>query len=210
MHKIEANFWGGKRQHTIFNCFTSAIGISHHRDLTPEHTLVLPGGADISPSLYNKPKSAFGHGMIQPSSRDLEEWNAIEHAVKMGVPIVGICRGAQLLCAFAGGSLVQHIDGHIGSDHLIRDRDDNYSLYANSCHHQMMVPPENAEILAKSMEPVMGRDDNDNPTSFDYVPEVVYFPNINALGIQGHPEWMIGKPFNHYCSSLIKKYLLKE
>ena len=75
-----------------------------------------------------------------------------------------------------------------------------------------MVPPGcgNSQLIAKSLEPVMGRDDKDDPITFDYVPEIVYFPNIRALGIQGHPEWMIGSPFSQYCSNLIKKYLLKE
>ena len=210
MSFIEANFlsYSTHRQNPIFNCFNQAIGVDNVDDFQPNYCLVLHGGGDISPSLYKKPLSTYGHGSKEPNGRDKDEWLAIEHAVKMGIPIVGICRGAQLLCAYAGGYLVQHIDGHTGGDHLIRDMDDNLSLYANSCHHQMMVPPESAKLIAKSMEPVRGVNDNDAYVTYDFVPEVVYFPNINALGIQGHPEWMRGKPFNTYCSNLIKKYLL--
>ena len=43
------------------------------------------------------------------------------------------------------------------------------------------------------------------------VPEVVYFPQLNALGIQGHPEWMgNGNPFVQYCTSLINSLLLNK
>ena len=193
----------------IFQCFNTANSIKDSTDLTDKSVLVLHGGGDISPSLYNKPLSAYVNGSVQPSMRDKEEWEIAQYAIKHGIPIIGICRGAQLLCALAGGYLVQHILEHSGANHLISGIDGTI-VQSNSCHHQMMVPQKDAIILASCDSAVTGVDEEDNWTEYPSVPEIVYFPSINALGIQGHPEWMRNSKFNLYCSTLINKYLLKE
>ena len=208
MSKIAANC--GWSKSTIFNCFKEATTVQRPDDLTKDHVLILHGGGDISPSFYGQKKSKRGHGFDDPTDRDIQEWIMIERAVKMGVPIVGICRGAQMLCAFDGGTLCQHIEGHGGSDHAILDTRDDKIYRANTCHHQMMVMKDGHKnlILAHTIEEAKGYDENDKQFTIFNVPEVVYFPKLKAIGIQGHPEWMPGSPFTNYCSNLIKEFLL--
>lgn len=89
------------------------------------HALLLTGGSDISPSLYG----AEPHKQAQHPNelRDLVETLCIEAAVEKGLPVLGICRGAQILNATMGGTLNQHIQGdagtgnyHLGHDHAVR------------------------------------------------------------------------------------------
>lgn len=70
--------------------------------------LVLTGGEDIDPKMY-------GHdpipelGTVNPA-RDQAELKALEIAVERNIPILGICRGHQLLNVFFGGTLCQDIE----------------------------------------------------------------------------------------------------
>lgn len=170
--------------------------------------LLLHGGADISPALYGKKLSKYGHGDVIPSLRDIKEKKAIMAAVELEMPIVGICRGAQMLCAVDGGHLVQHIVGHTGHAHPILDKYSGTVIRSNSVHHQMMVPRPGNDIIASCNIPVEGYGDDDTHMQFPSVPEIVHFIQLRALGIQGHPEWAIGTPFAAYCGKLIKERLL--
>jgi len=210
MKRVAANC--GYQSSTIFPCFNVGVGLTHPDQLKEDHVLILHGGGDISPSLYGSKKSKRGYGFDDPTDRDLLEWEMITQAVKMGIPIVGICRGAQMLCAFDGGTLTQHITGHQGSDHRIIDTRTDQVLIANSCHHQMMNVKDGHKnlTLAHTIGEVTGYDDNDKAFTIINVPEVVYFPLLKAIGIQGHPEWMPGSLFTRYCSNLIKDFLLGE
>jgi len=181
-------------------------------DLEGDGILLLQGGEDISPAMYGKPKNSYCHASERPSFRDVKEMRLVNRAVKRGMPIVGICRGAQMLCALDGGYLVQHIEGHSGiGNHILYDTRTGELLNTNSCHHQMMVPQKYNTILATdNSRTIRGYSESDKQFTVDSVPEIVYFPRLNALGIQGHPEWLPNSAFAHFCTNLIKEFLLKE
>lgn len=71
--------------------------------------LLLSGGADIDPARYGE--AAAGSHASEPG-RDALEDEAFRAALLAEVPILGVCRGLQAINVFAGGSLVQHVDGH--------------------------------------------------------------------------------------------------
>jgi putative glutamine amidotransferase len=71
--------------------------------------LLLSGGADLDPALYGEPRQ--GSLDIEPG-RDALELAAWQVAAQRGRPVLGICRGIQAINVFAGGSLIQHLDGH--------------------------------------------------------------------------------------------------
>ena len=198
----------------LYGYDSDPFGLLHHvttviypQDLTEDGVLLLHGGADISPSIYKQKSISRCHATDKPSHRDEQEMALVNQAVKMGIPIIGICRGAQLICAMDGGHLVQHIDGHVGGSHKITDTQTNKEIVSNSCHHQMMVPKKYNVILAESKEPVMGLDQYNYEFEVKSVPEVVYFPQMNAIGIQGHPEWMPNSHFTKYCGAYIQEFL---
>lgn len=182
------------------------------RQIGPEDVLVLHGGADISPSLYDCEKNFRTQADKVPSYRDSVEREAISIAYNAGAFIYGICRGAQLLCAYAGGTLVQHADGHAGGNHIIVDLETGQRFVSNTCHHQMMNPfnldVDDYEILAvcedKKSQEYHGKPDEliDMPCE----PEIVWFPEYRGLGVQGHPEWLESyedNPFVNHCVSLM-------
>lgn len=68
--------------------------------------LVIGGGDDVSPSLYGGDLAL--EVKVDPD-RDQFEMAAIRHANGMGLPILGICRGSQLLNVFFKGSIIQDI-----------------------------------------------------------------------------------------------------
>lgn len=74
--------------------------------------LLLSGGADLDPSRYGRP----GHGAtdVEPG-RDALEAEAWAASQARGLPVLGICRGFQAINVFSGGTLLQHVDAHIGA-----------------------------------------------------------------------------------------------
>jgi putative glutamine amidotransferase len=71
--------------------------------------LLITGGADLDPSYYGEQPA----GAKPPHpGRDALDAEAYATADARGVPILGICRGLQAINVFAGGKLVQHLEGH--------------------------------------------------------------------------------------------------
>lgn len=168
--------------------------IDHPNELTdPDSIMILHGGEDISPSLYGqKPNKYTGAGKL-PSGRDFIESSLLDRASKMGIPVLGICRGAQLACVKAGGSLVQHVDRHHSSHKINVVKDCKVSEFStNSVHHQMMIPWNTDHTVLGWSDGVASKylGENENPISMHLEPEIVWFNGIKTLAIQGHPEWL--------------------
>ena len=175
--------------------------------------LVVWGGGDIHPALYGHKNVASHVGTI-PSRQDLLERDIFIQAVHQEIPIVGVCRGAQLGCIVSGGYLVQDVTGHT-YDHYITT-DDGKRILTPSLHHQMMYPwtisKGDFEIIATT-NPTRSKhyisDIKDpNINSCQLEPEVIWFPKTKCLAIQGHPEFMAcDTPFNQYIKILIDKWI---
>ena len=78
--------------------------------------LVLTGGEDIDPRQYGEQPSDDIDYMPFDSARDEMELSITRAALDDDLPIYGICRGMQLLNVAMGGRLVQHLDGHSGTE----------------------------------------------------------------------------------------------
>lgn len=155
-------------------------------------TLVLfTGGVDISPSIYGKAP----HPMTQDAHdhRDEYEKAMFNEALELNLPMLGLCRGSQLLCALSGGILVQH-SNHPARHEIITSEDVKFST--NSCHHQRAYPfVEGCEHKLLAWAPYGLSSFNEGESREDDMTgkpeaEVVFYPKTKALGIQGHPEWM--------------------
>ena len=177
----------------------------------PNSILILHGGEDISPSLYGHTLSKWTRANKKPSRRDKAELELATKAIELGIPIFGICRGAQLACAIAGGSLIQHVENHVTSGHNINTINGEV-FNTSSCHHQMMYPWNvEHELLAWAAPKLSDKYvvEYDELIEVPIEPEIVHFPKIKALAIQGHPEWMTkSSELVRYCLSLIKEKLL--
>lgn len=172
--------------------------------------VVLWGGEDISPSFYNQDSIIKPH---KPSSRDEHERDIYE-LCKGKIPLLGVCRGAQLMCALGGGSLWQHVYNHNGRDHFIKMKDGRL-LRTNSIHHQMMKPIHGMEVLGWAVEnsktdrglsPKKYGAENQAVIDDSVEPELVYFPGV-GVGVQGHPEYtQPNSPITYITKELLQKY----
>ncbi|MFJ3305665.1 gamma-glutamyl-gamma-aminobutyrate hydrolase family protein [Streptomyces sp. NPDC086549] len=72
--------------------------------------LVIAGGPDVEPVRYGARRDP----RTGPPARERDAWELalIDAALAAGVPLLGICRGMQLLNVALGGTLTQHVDGH--------------------------------------------------------------------------------------------------
>lgn len=177
---------------------------------TPEQValVVFTGGEDVTPSFYGE---KVGYRTYCSLDRDEYEKEMFDIAKKHNIPCVGICRGSQFLCVMAGGKLAQDITGH-GRDHIMVTND-GQRIFCTSTHHQMQLPPKDAIPLAwaepRLSQHYLNGDDKEFEVDREY--EVVHYPNINAIGIQGHPEYfMAGPEFARYSREIVKKYLIKK
>jgi len=76
--------------------------------------LVLTGGADIDPARYRAAQDSRTTGVQQ--ERDAWEAYLLGAALAADIPVLGICRGAQLLNIAHGGTLYQHLPDQVGHD----------------------------------------------------------------------------------------------
>ena len=106
--------------------------------------LLLTGGGDLDPALYGQ-ENLCCQG-VEPD-RDEAEMELLDRFTVTGKPILGICRGLQVINVYFGGSLLQNICGHEATeqgDRLHGSRTDSSLLSAlygpaftvNSAHHQ--------------------------------------------------------------------------
>ena len=76
--------------------------------------LVLSGGSDVDPARYG----AAAHPDAGPfyAARDSAELELCRHALASGLPVLGICRGLQVINVALGGTLHQHLPDLVGND----------------------------------------------------------------------------------------------
>lgn len=150
--------------------------------------LLLPGGADVNPALYGQ-KNTASRGI--DDSRDRDELALIRRFFAFGRPILGICRGHQVLNVAFGGDLIQDVPDparHVA----LGDAGDNVhpvraghpflqGLYGerfcvNSAHHQAAGR--------------LGRGLLETCVSADGINEGFIHENGLVIGVQFHPERM--------------------
>lgn len=104
--------------------------------------LLLPGGGDVDPSFYGENNQAS-----QSIDRERDEWEIelTRRFFKEEKPILGICRGAQVLNVALGGTLHQDIERHKGDSHRIKIKEGSLlydvlgrqkEIEVDSSHHQ--------------------------------------------------------------------------
>jgi len=207
---VNDGFGGSISYHRPFRRFGEATRRSELLFTEPDTiALVLfTGGSDIHPSLYGQESSRLTSCIPR---RDIYETMVFEKAKQLGKPMVGVCRGAQLLCIMAGGKLVQHIHGHDRWHDCQTAFDQKFMI--SSTHHQMMLPPYGSRPLAWALPRLsrvyIGANEKHILPFPEREYEVVHFPNINAIGMQYHPEIMSeGSEGFHFAGDIVEKYLL--
>ena len=147
--------------------------------------LILCGGADPEPSLFGQ-ENCGSFGIEQ--ARDHQDLWLIHQFLKMKKPILGICRGHQMLNIAFGGSLIQHlptVQYHLGAqgdlfhpleaEGFVAQTLGNHPTVTSS-HHQGL------DRLGRGLLPVA--------RTADGVIEAIAHQSLPAYGVQFHPERM--------------------
>jgi gamma-glutamyl-gamma-aminobutyrate hydrolase PuuD len=154
------------------------------------------GGEDVYPGYYNQ---STGSKTKYNENRDSYEKNYLFDSYPT-IPKIGICRGAQALTVFTGGSLLQHVEGHSNNqlqEIEVNEPYDRSDYFITSTHHQMMYPfnmnPSDYQIIGHSKyhlsSTYLNGKDNEVELPVNFVePEIVYYSKTKSLCIQGHPE----------------------
>lgn len=150
--------------------------------------VVFTGGSDVDPQLYGEMK----HSQTQCSSqRDDSDMTAYMTCLSQGIPMLGICRGAQFLHVMNGGKLYQHVDNHYG-DHEMWDVQKKIKLdRVSSSHHQMVIPQREGFTLVATANKATNRWRNPSINDIGHRPDVeaFFYRDTCCIGIQGHPEY---------------------
>ncbi|MEU0058320.1 gamma-glutamyl-gamma-aminobutyrate hydrolase family protein [Streptomyces sp. NPDC006334] len=148
--------------------------------------LVIAGGPDVDPVHYGAERSPRC-GPPAPR-RDAWELALIHAALAAGTPLLGICRGMQLLNVAAGGTLVQHLDGHaetvgVFGEHPVKPVPG--TRYAALVPEETTVPTFHHQAVDR-----LGADLIPSAHAADGTVEAVELPPSRGwvLGVQWHPE----------------------
>lgn len=195
----------------LFNTFSKRKGYRITNDIANATIVVFSGYGDINPALYNStrhPKTMFD------ADRDKEEKRALSYLPLRQFKL-GLNRGAHLLNADNGGSLYQDVDNH-QSPHAIYDlafrNKYDKPIVVSSNHHQVMIPTNQAEVLAFSTArgSYYQKDEDKDLSIPDADVEAVYYPNSNSLCFQpdiGNASTATGQNSISYMFDLVEKIL---
>jgi anthranilate synthase component 2/putative glutamine amidotransferase len=151
--------------------------------------LLLAGGGDVDPARYGEANQGSHH--IE-GARDELEFSAYQRATELGVPVLGICRGFQLLNVAHGGKLLQDMHGHeTPDDGDVTAHDDvrplagsklanatnGAPLTVNSRHHQAVT----TDILGRGLTPTASV--GEYVEAFETTDDGRWL-----VGVQWHPE----------------------
>ncbi|MFG2678796.1 gamma-glutamyl-gamma-aminobutyrate hydrolase family protein [Streptomyces sp. NPDC048392] len=148
--------------------------------------VVIAGGPDVEPVRYGAepgPRTGPPH-----RARDTWELALIEAALAARVPLLGVCRGMQLLNVALGGTLVQHIDGHaeavgVFGGHPVEPVPG--TLYAGAVPQGTFVPTYHHQAVDR-----LGTGLVASAHAADGTVEALELPSGTGwvLGVQWHPE----------------------
>ncbi|HEX3511105.1 MAG TPA: gamma-glutamyl-gamma-aminobutyrate hydrolase family protein [Solirubrobacteraceae bacterium] len=158
--------------------------------------LILAGGVDIDPAAYGAEPHPETEKDIR-RERDDTEIALVRRALELDLPVLGICRGMQVINVALGGTLLQHVPDKVGhsehrrtpgtfadSDHSVHlapgslvARAAGEEIHRTKSHHHQAV-----QQIGEGLE-VTGW------ATLDELPEAIEAPERRfVLGVQWHPE----------------------
>ncbi len=189
------SWWSTRCALALTGAEAERISVRHAPSGRPLSALIIGGGDDIGPEHYGGDIGAKVRG---DPARDTLEIRWIEQALAQGIPLLGICRGAQLINVVLGGNLHQDIrpmrvrtynrpgllptkqvqvDGHSQLSRICS----RHRLRVNSLHHQAVRDPgEGLRAVAWDLDNI--------------VQAVEAEDGRPIVGVQWHPEYLFYLP----------------
>lgn len=158
--------------------------------ISSDSRIILTGGGDVGAKLYGKTST---NPSAESEERDKYEYSILDFAVANNIPVLGICRGMQLMNVYFGGSLIQDLRSgysefdHVGAPHKITLHDKQLSsklsnvhaatTEVNSYHNQGISSSELAKDLKFFATSNEGK-----------LIEGIYHSSLPIAGVIWHPE----------------------
>ena len=111
---------------------------NNFNDIKECSSLLLTGGVDVFPEFYNDWEDGNDRSQYKPE-RDGFEFKLLDYAFENKIPILGICRGLQLVNVLEGGKLVQDLDKHNEIHRISKTDDKQHEVFVekNSLLHEI-------------------------------------------------------------------------
>lgn len=177
--------------------------------------LLLQGGADVSPQTYAE--SALSHEWPGDRVRDMYELELLHEFIESGKPVLGVCRGCQLINVAFGGTLYQDIATDVPTANV--HVNENYDQHRHGVHFPdgstlLNMFPGRHDAIVNSIHhqavKTLGRDLNIEAVSAsDGIIEAVRYRRAPfVMGVQWHPEFhRAGGPELLDCTPLLDTFL---
>ena len=151
------------------------------------NALLLPGGADIDPALFHQPPK--GAKNIDRTV-DLRQLQTLDAFVKAGKPVLGICKGMQIINIYFGGTLIQHI--RTAAIHQSDQGDLIHQTWTakNSFLHEVYGSRFITNSAPHQAVGRLGRGLHIIQETTDHVPEALIHDSLPIIAVQWHPERM--------------------
>jgi putative glutamine amidotransferase len=195
---------------TIKECYGLSLdSLNYYLNLAD--AIIIGGGNDVNPAIYKKPEYAEICGKFD-HYRDTLETQMILYADSQQIPIMGICRGQQIINIVHGGSLIPDIPTYIKGDinhrskkdsaHLITAVEGSWitnafsqdSFWVNSRHHQAIDRlAEGFEVVAYSPDSIIEAIAINKSSTHPF-----------TMAVQFHPESLRDSLSNQFGRLLLK------
>lgn len=183
--------FGRKKDTFNYEKYVSSLPATPITTLSPTalstcDALLLPGGGDITPAFFGEHNE--GSSNID-TELDILQFQAVDHALRLSMPILGICKGMQVINVAFGGTIIQDLP--TSSIHRYTDADQYHdtviskssclfeyygrNALINSAHHQGI------KRLGNGLFPIQWCPE-------DGCVEAILHETLPILGLQWHPE----------------------
>lgn len=164
--------------------------------------IVLPGGTDIDPILYGaEPDPEL---LLPEPERDHLELGLLSAALDAEIPVLGICRGIQVLNVFQGGTLDQHVPAHSRFDLPVDTTIHQVNFTDGSTLHDLYGPSAQVNSLHHQTVADLGRDLAVTAQADDGTIEGVEMGD-HVVAVQWHPEMMPTRPTDPIFGWLVQR-----
>ena len=161
--------------------------------------VIFAGGEDFDPALYGS--DSYDLVETYSTDQDRSDLELLGLAIDENKPILGICRGMQLINIYYGGSLYEDLPSQFGTSISHRDGKDKFSYHMvnfneNSSLYEKLNGDTSREVNSFHHEGIRNLADGlvSTATSDDGLIEAIENPYYNnfLMGVQWHPEYNNG------------------
>lgn len=154
-------------------------------------------GHDVNPKLYGAEKHRT---TMTDDAIDNSNLSLIAFCLKRGIPMMGVCGGAQILHVAMGGELYQNVDRH-NAPHTMWCKADRMLIQrVSSVHHQMCKKNDRMEVLGEAhCSQTRELDNKLSDVGHHSDVEAFFYRERCILGFQGHPEYSGYPKYTEWC-----------